>query len=137
MTKLITADTDDDGDDDPHDADDGGEESEHPKQNHGRRSGKIPDVDSCLAALAALAGAVALGYINAARANAIRAMYAEILRHHHKNDSRSDRKGLADADVAELMRKDPKVFSIMEPFLTDDQIDLVMKNAKDGGHGQT
>lgn len=133
MTKLITADGDDD---DSQDADGGAEESEHPKQNSSRRPGTIPDVQACLAALAALAGAVALGYLKAAQANAIRAMYTEILRHHQKNESRSDRKGLADADVAELMRKDPKVFSIMEPFLTDEQIDLVMKNAKDGDHGK-
>ncbi len=132
MTKLITSNADDD---DPHDADDGADESEQPKQSRARRPGKIPDVEACLAALAALAGAVALGYLKAAQANSIRAMYTEILRHHQKNESRDDRKGIADADVVELMRKDPKVFSMMEPFLTDEQIDMVMKNAKDGDHG--
>lgn len=51
--------------------------------------------------------------------------------------SRDESKVIADADVIDLMRKDPKVFSLLEPFLTDDQIDLILKGAKDGKNGQT
>ena len=132
MTKLITAAAGDDG---PKEAD-GEQDADQPQEEPRRRKrGKIPDSEDCLAALASLAGAVAMGFIKTAQANSIRAMYAEILRYHQKNESRSDRNGMSDADVMEIMRKDPKMFSMMEPFLTDEQIDLVMKNAKDGGHG--
>lgn len=134
MTKLITSEG---GDDDP-------EASKHPEQDADaaredaarQKRRKIPSLEDCLFAIASIAGAVAMGFIKPAQANTIRASYAEILRHHQKNESRNNRQGLADADVVEMMRKDPQMFSMLEPFLTDEQIDLVMKNAKDGGHGQ-
>lgn len=134
MTKLITSEA---GDDDP-------KASKHPECDAdttredaaGQKRRKIPSLEDCLFALASLAGAVAMGLIKPAHANTIRASYTEILRHHQKNDSRIDRQGLADADIMDMMRKDPKVFTIMEPFLTDAQIEMLMQNAKDGDSGQ-
>lgn len=132
MTKLITSEAGDDG---PKEAD-GEQDTDQPQEEPRRRKrGTIASIEDCLIALASLAGAVAMGLLKPAQANSIRASYTEILRYHQKNETRSDRNGLADADVMEIMRKDPKMFSMMEPFLTDEQIDLVMKNAKDGGHG--
>ncbi len=132
MTQLITSDA---GDDDPKESK-GEQDAEQPhKESNREERRKIPSLEDCLFAFASLAGAVAMGVIKPAQANTIRASYAEILRYHQKNESRNDRNGMADADVMEIMRKDPKMFSMMEPFLTDEQIDLVMKNAKDGGHG--
>ena len=39
--------------------------------------------------------------------------------------------------MLELARKDPHIFSMLEPILTDEQIKLAMTDAKDGGGGQT
>jgi hypothetical protein len=133
MTKLITSEAADDG---PKDTEREQDAEQPHEQSRRRKRGKIPDVEDCLAALASLAGAVAMGYLKPAQANPIRAIYADILRHHQKNESRNDRNGLSNADVVELMSQDPKMFSMLEPFLTDEQIDLVMKNAKEGGRGQ-
>ncbi len=96
----------------------------------------VPSADECLAALGRLPGAVAMKFITPAQASAMRASYAEILRHHQKCETRSERKAIADEDVIELMRNDSKAFSIMEPFLTDEQVDMVLRGAKDGGDGQ-
>ena len=131
--KMITSEAGDDG---PQEAD-GEPDADQPREEPRRRKrGPIASMEDCLIALASLAGAVAMGLLKPAQANSIRASYTEILRYHQKNETRSDRNGMADADVMEIMRKDPHMFSMLEPFLTDEQIDLVMKNAKDGGHGK-
>ena len=132
MTKLITSAAAGDESKEAEREPDADQPQEEPRR---RKRGKIPSIEDCLIALASLAGAVAMGLLKPAQASSIRASYSEILRYHQKNETRSDRNGMADADVMEIMRKDPKMFSMMEPFLTDEQIDLVMKNAKDGGHG--
>jgi hypothetical protein len=132
MTKMITAGAEDDG---PQQAD-GEPHADQPREEpRDRKRGTIPSAEDCLLALASLAGAVAMGLLKPAQANAMRANYAAILSYHQQNESRSDRNGMADADVMEIMRKDPKMLSVLEPFLTDEQIDLVMNSAKDGGHG--
>lgn len=134
MTKLITSEA---GDDDPKASKHSEQDADATREDAAdQKRRKIPSPEDCLFALESLVGAVAMGLIKPAQANTIRASYAEILRYHEKNESRNDRQGLADADVVELMRKDPKVLSMLEPFLTDGQIDLVMKHAKDSGHGQ-
>ena len=132
MSKLISSGAADDG----HQAAGSEPNADQPREEpRDRKRGRIPSVDDCLRALASVAGAVAMGLLKPAQANAMRATYAAILSYHQKNETRSDRNGMADADVREIMRKDPKMFSLLEPFLTDEQIDQVMKNAKDGGHG--
>jgi hypothetical protein len=132
MTKLITSAAADDGPE----AANGEPNADQPRQEpRDRKRGRIASAEDCLLALDRLSGAVAMGLLKPAQANAMRASYAEILRYHQKNETRSDRNGMADADVREIMRKDPTMFSMLAPFLTDEQIDLVMNSAKDGGHG--
>lgn len=132
MTKMITFGAEDDG---PQEAD-GAPDADQPREEPRRRKrGTIASREDCLSALTNLPGAVAMGLLKPAQANSMRASYTEILRYHQRNEIHSDRNGMADADVLEIMRKDPKMFSVLEPFLTDEQIDLVMKNAKEGGHG--
>lgn len=112
--------------------------SDGPQEEFGRRPrGRIPNAEECLAALAQLAGAVVMGLITPAQASAIRASYSEILRHYQKSETRNDRRGIADADVMELMKTDPKMFSMLEPFLTDEQIDLIMRSSEGKSRGKT
>jgi len=133
MTKLITS----GADDGPKNDDGQAGNADRAHDDTGRRKhGSIPSKEACLAALAQLAGAVALGLLKPAQANAMRTNYVEILRHHQRNESRDDRQGIANEDVVELMRSNPQAFSILEPFLTDDQIDMVMRGSRDGKHEQ-
>jgi hypothetical protein len=101
-----------------------------------RAQQKIPTIDECLDALGKLAGAVALGFLSPAQANAIRGSYAEILRHHRQGRGREDGRNLADAQVLDLLRRDPTMLSALEPFLSDAQIDLVMRQDTEAGGGQ-
>lgn len=103
----------------------------------GRHSGRRTDrqgpldAEGCLELLQQLAGAVALGLIAPAAANVLRAVYTEILRYRQNSATRSNRTGLADADVLELLRRDPQMMSILEPFLTAAQIAMVLQGADD------
>lgn len=103
---------------------------------HHRREGQIPSAEACLRALAQLAGLVALGVLKPAQANSIRASYREILQYHQKSQSREERQGLSNADVLDLVRKDPRILSMLEALLTDEQIAMAMKAVQDGNGGQ-
>lgn len=125
------------GDDEPDDSARHERNADQPHEEFGRRKrGRTPGIEDCVAALASLAGTVAMGLIKPAQAAVIRGCYAEIIKFHQTNESRDDHKSIADADVVELLRKDPKMLSMLEPFLTDEQIKMVMKNAKEGGPGK-
>ncbi len=132
MSKLISTNS---AGEDPNNSERTANSAGQSQEGGRRRRGRIPDSEECLAALASLAGAVGMGFIKPAQASAMRASYAEILKFHKQHDRRDDRPGIADADVLELMRKDPKLFSVMEAFLTDEQIDMVMHGGKDGSGG--
>lgn len=119
------------------DQDAGSRENGRPYGANGRRKDQqIPTMEECLAALAKLNSAVALGLLAPSQANAIRANFTEILRHHQKMSGATDRKGVAGADVMELMRKDPKILSILSPFLSDEDVAMIMKNASGRSDGQ-
>jgi len=94
----------------------------------GREKPGIPDAEDCLRAMAQLAGLVAMGLMKPAQANAIRAAFEVVLRH-HKDKAKEAEKGLSNADVMELLRKDPQLLSLLEPLLTSDQVAMVMKAA--------
>jgi hypothetical protein len=102
------------------------------RQTHTRQhSGRTLSPDECLAALGALPGAVALGLLSTARANSMRGAYAEILRWHGQARVQRDEGGLTDDAVLALARSNPEVLSMLEPFLTDAQIELVTGGAKE------
>ena len=90
----------------------------------------IPSREDCLQAMAQLPGLVALGVLKPAQANSIRASYREILQYHEKTQSQRGQDGLSTSDVLELARKDPHIFSLLEPILSDRQIRAAMKDAK-------
>jgi len=115
----------------------GGEHQGAAGYGDGPFSREVPDADACLQAMAQLPGLVALNVLKPSQANAIRAAYRDILQHHQKNAPSDGEKRSTDVDVLELARKDPHIFSMLEPILTDEQIKLAMNDAKDGGRGQT
>ena len=130
MTQLIGSEAPQPDDD----ANAGSAHQEEPgAQRRTRRDGRdrrasIPSAEECLAALNQLTGAVALGLVKPAQAATIRANYAEILKYHRSQGQAATGPVVADADVLELLRQDRRLLEIMEPFLTDAQLDLIMKH---------
>lgn len=103
---------------------------------NGHREGSILDAETCLRGLGQLPGLVALGVLKPAQANAIRGSYREILQYHQRSQVRDDRNGLSNVDVLELMRTNPRILSMLEPLLTQEQIAMVMRGGKGDAGGQ-
>jgi hypothetical protein len=96
---------------------------------------KIPSVEECLATLSRLSGLVLLNVITPAQANVVRANTTETLRYHLRNESRGSGKSVADADLLDVARSNPRMLALLEPFLTPDQIDLVMGDGAEDDDG--
>lgn len=97
--------------------------------------GKIPSADECLEMLARLSGLLSLKLVTPAYANAVRANTTEILRHHQRNESRGNGKSVADEDLLDVARNNPRMLTLLEPFLSQDQLDLVMGDGEEEDDG--
>ena len=106
-------------------------------RNDKRARSKIPSEDECLQAIGQLGGLIAMGLLKPAQANAIRASFRDILQHHQRSQSRHDHAGIGDADVLDLMRKDPTILNMLAPLLTDEQLAMIMQQDKGGDGGTT
>ena len=91
-------------------------------------NGHIPTEKECLSAIARVAGLVAMGKLKPAAANTIRSSFRDILQH-HKAKTREAEKNLADGDVLGILAKDPMMLSLLEPLLSQDQIEMIMNRA--------
>jgi hypothetical protein len=88
-----------------------------------------PSHDACLEAIAALPGLVAMRILSPAQANSIRATYVEILRNHDRARQGQSAQ-LADDDVLKLWRDQPQLIDLLHPFLTQRQLELIMREAR-------
>ncbi len=133
MSKLVRSASDGE---DPKDTKPQGDHAHESRaDSRDRRRPQSLSAEDCLSALSQLPGAVAMGMLKPAQASAMKSFYAEILRYRQKAESRGEHKSVPDADVIALLQKDPKLMAIMAPFLTDEQVDLVM-GAEGGSDGQ-
>jgi hypothetical protein len=100
------------------------------RHGHRQHSGKadIPTEEDCLRAIAHAARLAALGVFKPSVANTVRSAFRDILQH-HRSKTKETEKNVANADVLEAVRNDPKMLSLLEPYLTQDMIDSLMKNA--------
>ena len=115
------------------DARDAGADGQHGQQHEqqqDQRAGQsdIPSEEDCLRAIAHVARLAALGMLKPAVANTIRSSFRDILQH-YKSKAKEAEKNVANADVLEAVRNDPKMLGLLEPFLTQDMINSIMKNA--------
>jgi hypothetical protein len=108
------------------------------RQRHPNRAkhDSIPSETDCLRAIAHVAGLVAMGLLEPAQGNSIRASYREILAH-YKSKAKEAEKSLSNADVMDLLRKDPKLLNLLAPLLTGEQLDMVMNVDDEDKDGQT
>jgi len=99
------------------------------RQRHARATnGHIPTEKECLSAIAQVARLAALGILKPAAANTIRSSYRDILQHYKAKDREAE-KNLADSDVLEILEKDPRLLSLLEPLLSQDQVEMIMNRA--------
>jgi hypothetical protein len=103
--------------------------SQHQRSGQAR---KILDREQCLAGLSQLPGLLAVGLVKAPIANAIRAAYHELLQQHERDALDATKSTVPDDDVLAILRARPELLSLLEPFLTDEQLKKVMREATDG-----
>ena len=113
--------------------------SKGPRRDKSRRRkpGSVLDENECLAALSELLGLIALKMVLPAQANAMRSVLATILQHYQRSDAARSTSPLSDDNVMAMLRTNPELISMLEPFLTDAQLAMVMKEATDGDDEQT
>ena len=130
------------GPDDFDDNDDGEEEVEefepepqpeaNQKQSRKRsRKARILTVEDCLKALSAIPALVAMGYLGTAQANSLRATYQAILQQHRQGTSASSARVPPNLDLGQVLRDHPELAILLEPFLTDEQIESVMREGEE------
>jgi hypothetical protein len=110
-----------------------GADRAHYHRRH-REKPTIPSPDDCARAIAQLAGLVAMGMLKPAQANAIRAGFRDILQY-HKSQAKEAEKSVSNADVMDLLQRDPKLLDLLAPLLTSEQIDMVMNASKEDANG--
>ena len=119
------------------DPDAGGSENADSQNTRRRgRAGKIPSREECLFALAHLAGLVALRLIEPSQANAMRGIFEAILREHNFHHGGRGPQ-LGDDVVRKISQDNPELIAMLEPLLTDAQIDLLMREKGDDAERQT
>lgn len=119
------------------------ESAKEKQQKHERdkskraKSRQVYDVQKCLEALSQLPGLLMIGYVRPAQANAIRSTLETILRHYRQTGSTRSELAPKDIDIMSILRTHPELVSLFESLLTDEQLEAVMKEAKDGDDRET
>ncbi len=95
---------------------------------HGNEQNRAPRKEDILAKLEHLAACVVIGVVPTQRANAMRGIYATILS--NLNDpTNPGTASLSNDEVLEVLRESPTCLKFIEPFLTKEQIDLIIREA--------
>jgi hypothetical protein len=101
------------------------------KSGHDRQSGEERRVSSkheILYKLELMPGLVATGLLPAARANSMRGIYQTMLS--NLNDSSpGGAAAIANEDLVAVLRAQPDLLKVLKPFLTPEQLDLIVREA--------
>jgi hypothetical protein len=85
-----------------------------------------------------LVSSLALRAIPPAVGNSMRAVLAEMLRSYERTGGQAnERQGVADEDIRKVLRENPSMLYMLEPFMTDGQLDAVMQEETNDAAGQT
>jgi len=124
----------------PHQPDGSGQQKQHKHRRDKSKRAKsqqVYDVQKCLEALSQLSGLLMLDYVRPAKANAIRSIMEVILRHHRETASTHSASSPKDIDIMSILRTRPELVNLFEPMLTDEQLETLMQQAKDGDDRET
>jgi hypothetical protein len=114
---------------DNHDA---GANRRRQQQRQRAKKPDIPSEEDCLGAIVQVARLVAMGLLETAQANAIRASFREILLF-HRSKAKEAEKGISNVEILEVLRKDPNLLSLFEPILSQEQVEWILR----GGDSET
>ena len=89
----------------------------------------LPTEEGSLAALNALSGMTLMGLVGVPQANAIRGIHATILQHLGRKQGGPEPLRLDEPGLAAIVAKHPELASQLEPLLSDEQIDALMRRA--------
>jgi len=95
---------------------------------------RVPKEAQVLDALGKMPGAVAMGILTTAQANALRGVYHEILAALQRRGGQQEQK-VATHQILDAIRQNPALLSLLEPFLTDEQFELARKMRTEADHG--
>jgi len=107
------------------DSHDAGADHRRQHRQHARKR-EIPSVEDCLAAILQVGQLVAMGLLKPPQANAIRASFREVLLF-HRSKAKEAEKGISNVEVLEVLRKDPKLLSLFEPILSQEQVEWILR----------
>jgi hypothetical protein len=103
--------------------------SERSRERNRKGSG-IPSAEEILAMLLKLNGLVAMRIISTAQATVIQRSLRTIL-DYQARQAQGGQPGLPQEALAEICHEDPRILNLLEPFLTDAQVDWLMHGRKD------
>jgi hypothetical protein len=106
------------------------------KRRRGGPGGKIPNVDELLALLLQLNGLVAMRVMSTSQAGVIQRGLRAILDVQLKR-TQGSQDVLPQEALAELCRQDSRVFDLLHPFLSDEQVNSLMGHFTDNAEEQT
>jgi hypothetical protein len=113
--------------------DEGGATSgKHSKQRSRRRQynqQSFFSLEQCLAALSRLPYLVIRGVLTPAQANSIRAQLQALVNYHLHSQRGRDPVHIEDDALLSLLRTNPDALKGFEPFLTDEQIEMLSREA--------
>jgi hypothetical protein len=75
-----------------------------------------------------------MGLLTTAQANSIRGSVSEVLRYHERQGSGPSRT-VDDQKLANLLRKCPEAGSVLEPLLSKEQIEMMLRGDGDADDG--
>ena len=70
--------------------------------------------------------------LETAQVNAIRASFREILLH-HRSKTKEAEKGISNVELLDVLRKDPKLLSLFEPLLSQEQVEWILRAGDSDG----
>ena len=83
--------------------------------------------------LSQLGPLMTIGMIRTTQANTLRTIYTTILQFHERQQSGPSRTITNEKGLAELLRKQPELATLLEPLLSDEQIRDALRGGKDAG----
>jgi hypothetical protein len=111
-----------------HDSQDAGTGPDGRQQRRTAGTSDIPSENDCLRAIIQVGRLAALGLLKPGVANAVRNSFREVLQH-YRGKAKETGKNIADADVLDLLEKDPRLLNLLEPLLSNEQVDMIMRRS--------
>ena len=81
-----------------------------------------------------LGALLTMGLISTSHANTLRGIYSEILKYHERQQSGPSKTVANEKDLAKVLRKHPELATLLEPMLTNEQIESFMRGGNDAGN---